>query len=269
MCHVGVPQFLWPQAVRYAAHQLNMWPSVAWPRVTTVFLWTGSRGVAADYRVWGSLAHVRAPGANKLSARTRTCVFRGFPPSTFGWQFYDPVTCQLFSSQGVTFEKSVSYYKSCPHHGSESLSPQLFQGVSQVTPRSSPPQRLVHAMSGGAGGAAAEGEGIGAGSGCLGGVGVETTPVEDTGVLSRRPRPASPLGFPPVPQFHTRSSLQLVDVESGDVSAGGTGSLEGVVGGVSGFGGAGARDAGPPAPTPCTVRFQTRAQRLLRLERED
>ncbi|CAI7752997.1 unnamed protein product [Closterium sp. NIES-53] len=40
MCHAGAPQFLWPQAVRYAAHQLNLWPSDAQPRVTPVSLWT-------------------------------------------------------------------------------------------------------------------------------------------------------------------------------------------------------------------------------------
>ncbi|CAI7878537.1 unnamed protein product [Closterium sp. NIES-54] len=63
-----------PEAVRYAAHQLNQWPSDAWPRVTPISLWTGSPDVAADYYVWGSLAHVLAPGANKWSPRTRACV---------------------------------------------------------------------------------------------------------------------------------------------------------------------------------------------------
>ncbi|CAI7821390.1 unnamed protein product, partial [Closterium sp. NIES-54] len=29
MCHAGAPQFLWPQAVCYTAHQLNLWPSDA------------------------------------------------------------------------------------------------------------------------------------------------------------------------------------------------------------------------------------------------
>ncbi|CAI7861428.1 unnamed protein product [Closterium sp. NIES-53] len=35
---------------RYAAHQPNLWPSDAWPRVTPIFLWTGFPGVAANYR---------------------------------------------------------------------------------------------------------------------------------------------------------------------------------------------------------------------------
>ncbi|CAI7933986.1 unnamed protein product [Closterium sp. NIES-54] len=182
MCHASAPQVLWPQAVRYAVHQLNLWPSDARPRVPPVSLWTGSLGVAADYRVWGSLAHVRAPGANNLSPRTRACVFLGFPLDTSGWQFYDPVTCQFFSSQDVTFDESVSYYRSRSHRSYEAFSPPLFltlepppvapvapppsrpapSSVSHVTPHSSPPQRPVPVVSEGAGGAVAKGEGTGA-----------------------------------------------------------------------------------------------------------
>ncbi|CAI7810135.1 unnamed protein product [Closterium sp. NIES-54] len=109
-------------------------------------------------------------------------------------------------------------------------------GLSHVILQSFPPQRPVLVVSGGAGGAAAEGAGTGAagagglGSGDVGGVGVEVTPVEDTAASSWRPRPASPLGFPPVPQFPPRSSLRPVATEPGGVFAGGTGG-PGVVGG--------------------------------------
>ncbi|CAI7747458.1 unnamed protein product [Closterium sp. NIES-54] len=172
------------RGVRYAAHQLNLWPSDARPRVTPIFLWTG-------------------------------------------WVFYDPVTHRFFASQDVTFDESVSYYRSRPHRGSEAFSPPLFltlepppfapvapppsrpapSGVSHVTPQSSPPHRLVPVVSGGAGGAVAEDEGTGAvrarraSSGGAGGVRVETTPEEDMAVSTQRPRPTSPPGFPSVPQF--------------------------------------------------------------------
>ncbi|CAI7815910.1 unnamed protein product [Closterium sp. NIES-53] len=89
------------RGVRYAAHQLNLWPSDARPRVTPIFLWTGFPGVAADYCIWGCLAHVRAPGANKLSARTCAYVFLGFPFDASGWVFYDPVTHQFFHFRRV------------------------------------------------------------------------------------------------------------------------------------------------------------------------
>ncbi|CAI7775147.1 unnamed protein product, partial [Closterium sp. NIES-53] len=72
----------------------------------------GSPGVAVDFRVWGSLAHVRAPGANKLSPRTRAYVFLVFPLDASGWVFYDPVSYQFFASHDVTFDESVCYYRS-------------------------------------------------------------------------------------------------------------------------------------------------------------
>ncbi|CAI7862472.1 unnamed protein product, partial [Closterium sp. NIES-53] len=104
MFNAGAPQFQWPQAVRYFGHQLNLWPSDARPRVTPVSIWTSSLGVSANYRVWGSLAHVCAPGTNKLSARTHACVFLGFTLESFGCAFYDPDNSQFFASQDVTFD---------------------------------------------------------------------------------------------------------------------------------------------------------------------
>ncbi|CAI7745117.1 unnamed protein product [Closterium sp. NIES-54] len=260
MCHAGAPQFLWPQAVRYAAHQLNLWPSDARPRVTPISLWTGSPSVAADFHVWGSLAYLRTPGANKLSPRTRAYAFLGFPLDASGWVFYDSVTYEFFASQDVTFDESVCYYRIRPHRG---------------VPQSSPPQRLAPVVSGGAGGAVAEGEGTGAagaggvGSGAAGGVGVEATPVEDMAALTQWPRLTSPPGFPSVPQFPSHSSLRPVVAEPGGVLAGGTGGPGGVGGGGAGSGGAGAGGTRTVAPTPRTVRFQTHEQRLLRLEREE
>ncbi|CAI7817646.1 unnamed protein product [Closterium sp. NIES-54] len=76
---------------------------------------------AGDYCVWGCLAHVRAPGANKLSVHIRACVFLGIPLDASGWVFYDPATHQFFASQDVTFDESASYYRSRPHRGSEAL----------------------------------------------------------------------------------------------------------------------------------------------------
>ncbi|CAI7879048.1 unnamed protein product [Closterium sp. NIES-54] len=246
MCHAGAPQFWWPQAVRYATHQLNQWPSDTRPREMPVSLWTGSLGVAADFRVWGSLAHVRAPGANKLSARTRARVFLGFPLDASGWVFYDPVNYQFFASQDVTFEESICYYRSCPHRASPPFASYPVRCVarhSAVDPLHCP----VLGVSRGAGGAVAEGEGTGAagaggvGSRGAGGVGVEFPPP------SLRPVAAEPMG----------------------VNAGGTGGPGGVGGGGARSGGAGAGGNGTVAPTLRNVRFLTHEQRLLRLEREE
>ncbi|CAI7899814.1 unnamed protein product [Closterium sp. NIES-54] len=41
MIHAAAPHFLWPFAVRYAAHQLNLWPRVSLPETSTTLRWTG------------------------------------------------------------------------------------------------------------------------------------------------------------------------------------------------------------------------------------
>ncbi|CAI7820278.1 unnamed protein product [Closterium sp. NIES-53] len=58
MIHVDAPHFLWPFVVRYAAHQLNLWPRVSLPETSPTLRWTGEVGDASVFRVWGSRAFV-------------------------------------------------------------------------------------------------------------------------------------------------------------------------------------------------------------------
>ncbi|CAI7786447.1 unnamed protein product [Closterium sp. NIES-54] len=78
MIHARAPHFLWPYALHYAAHQLNLQPRVSQPEVSPTSLWTGSPGVGSAFHVWGCLALVRGTSADKLSARTIPNVFLGF-----------------------------------------------------------------------------------------------------------------------------------------------------------------------------------------------
>ncbi|CAI5950514.1 unnamed protein product [Closterium sp. NIES-65] len=80
MMHAAAPHFLWPFAVRYAAHQINLHPRVSMPETSPALLWTGKVGDASAFRVWGSRAFVRDLSADKLSPRAVPCVFLGFPP---------------------------------------------------------------------------------------------------------------------------------------------------------------------------------------------
>ncbi|CAI7897930.1 unnamed protein product [Closterium sp. NIES-53] len=91
MIHAAAPHFLWPFAVQYAAHQLNLQPRVSLPETSPTLLWTGKVGDASAFRVWGSRAFVRDLSADKLSPRASPCVFLGFPPDAPGWQFYHPL----------------------------------------------------------------------------------------------------------------------------------------------------------------------------------
>ncbi|CAI7899081.1 unnamed protein product [Closterium sp. NIES-53] len=115
MIHAAAPHFMWPFAVQYVAHQINLQPRVFLPETTPTLRWTGKVGDASAFRVWGSRAFVRDTTTEKLSSRAVPCVFLGFPPDAPGWQFYHPTSRRVLSSQDVTFDESVSYYCLFPY----------------------------------------------------------------------------------------------------------------------------------------------------------
>ncbi|CAI7848678.1 unnamed protein product [Closterium sp. NIES-54] len=126
MIHAAAPYFLWPFAVRYAAHQLNLWPRVPLPETSLTLRWTGEVGDASVFQVWGSRAFVRDMSADKLSARAIPCVFLGFPPDAPGWQLYHPTSRRVSPSQDVTFDKSVPFYRLFPYRSGPLPPPPLF-----------------------------------------------------------------------------------------------------------------------------------------------
>ncbi|CAI7797192.1 unnamed protein product [Closterium sp. NIES-54] len=75
MIHAAAPHFLWPFAVRYAAHQLNRWPRVSLPETSPTLRWTGKVGDASVLRS------------------------------------YHPTSRSVLPSQDVTFDESVTFYR--------------------------------------------------------------------------------------------------------------------------------------------------------------
>ncbi|CAI7876391.1 unnamed protein product [Closterium sp. NIES-54] len=126
MIHAAAPHFLWPFVVQYAAHQINLQPWVSLPETSPTLRWTGKVGDASAFRVWGSRAFVRDLSADKLSSRSVPCVFLGFPPDAPGWQFYHPTSRRVLSSQDVTFDESVPYYRLFPYRTAPLPPPPLF-----------------------------------------------------------------------------------------------------------------------------------------------
>ncbi|CAI7823436.1 unnamed protein product [Closterium sp. NIES-53] len=256
MIHAAAPRFLWPFAVRYAAHQLNLWPRVSLPETSPTLRWTGKVGDASVFRVWGSRAFVRDPSADKFSARAIPCVFLGFVPDTPGWQFYHPISHRVLPSQDVTFDESVPFYRLFPYRSAPSPPPPLFlapgpppvdplppqgpapSGVSQVDPLPGTAPVQVAVVLGAAPGAASRGaasEGAGPGGAEPGGAeseGAEPGGAESEGAKSwgAEPRGAASFGGPA--GASPRLSSQQMP------GAGGAGA------GVAGFGGPGARGAG-------------------------
>ncbi|CAI7803749.1 unnamed protein product [Closterium sp. NIES-53] len=140
LIHAAAPYFLWPFAVQYAAHQLNLWPRVSALKTSPTLLWTGQVGDALCFQVWGARAFVRDTTADKLSARAVPCVFLGFVPDAPGWQFYHPTSRRVFPSQDVTFDESVPFYCLFPYRTAPLPPPPLFltPGAPLVDPL--PPQ---------------------------------------------------------------------------------------------------------------------------------
>ncbi|CAI7886222.1 unnamed protein product [Closterium sp. NIES-54] len=117
MTHARAPHFLWPYAVWYATHQLNLWPRVSRPEDSLTSLCTESPGAASRFRVWGCLALVRDTSADKISPHAVSCVFLGFPEDSSDYTFYHPPLHQFFDSRDVRFDESVPYYVRYPCRG--------------------------------------------------------------------------------------------------------------------------------------------------------
>ncbi|CAI7749852.1 unnamed protein product [Closterium sp. NIES-53] len=130
MIHAAAPHFLWP----FAAHQINLQARVSLPETTPTLRWTGKVGDASAFRIWGSRAFVRDTTADKLSSRAVPCVFLGFPLDTPRWQFYHPTSSRVLSSQDVTFDESVSYYRLFPFRTASHPPPPRRSSSHQVDP---------------------------------------------------------------------------------------------------------------------------------------
>ncbi|CAI7784362.1 unnamed protein product [Closterium sp. NIES-53] len=280
MIHAAAPHFLWPFAVRYATHQLNLWPRVSLPETSPTLRWTGKVGDASVFRVWGSRAFVRDTSADKPSAHAIPCVFLGFVPNASGWQFYHPTSRRVLPSDDVTFDESVPFYRLFPYHSAPSPPPPLFlalgpppvdplppqgpapSGVSQVDPLPGTAPVQVAVVPGAAPGAAsgvAEPGGAGfegAGSGGAEPEGVEPGGAESEGAefgwLVQRPHYWS--GAPGAGEpGDTRAGGAAVTTRAGDPTepgAAGAGGAGANVAGVGGPGEGGAEAAGAGAVDP-------------------
>ncbi|CAI7808059.1 unnamed protein product [Closterium sp. NIES-54] len=87
MIHAAAPHFLWPFAVRYAAHQLNLCPRVSLPETSPTLRWTGKVGDASVFRT-DSFTERREresrPTSPVRAVRTGRCVLPLRPPPVPG-----------------------------------------------------------------------------------------------------------------------------------------------------------------------------------------
>ncbi|CAI7792095.1 unnamed protein product, partial [Closterium sp. NIES-54] len=224
-----------------------------------------------------SRAFVRDLSADKLSPRAVPCVFLGFPPDAPGWPFYHPTSRRVLSSQDVTFDELVPYYRLFPYRTAPLPPPPLFlapgpppvdplppqgpapSGVSQVyavepveLAVDSGATRGAEPVGAGSGGAESWGaepggaESGGAGPGGAESGGAEPGGAEPGGAESARIRAAGAGGPPVAPGpggARTGGTGAIGTGAAGAGAAGGVGVGVGPVGGTAGVAG-GTRAAG-------------------------
>ncbi|CAI7876784.1 unnamed protein product [Closterium sp. NIES-53] len=217
------------------------------------FLWPFAVGDASVFRVLGALSLVHDAKASKLSSFTLRFVFLGFPTDAQLWQFYHPRSRRVFSSEDVTFDESVCYYRLYPHASHPVPLAPLFlvlvpppvdpvppqgpapSGVSQVDP---PPLVEPLEISSDSSSPAEGGD----------------PAADDTAATRRSPRLETPPGFPPRPSSPppqpaaVDSGAEIAGAEPEGAETEGEGSGGAATGGAGSWGAAnGGADSGGPA----------------------
>ncbi|CAI7795291.1 unnamed protein product [Closterium sp. NIES-54] len=169
--------------------ELNLWPRVSLPETSPTLRWTGEVGDASAFRVWGALSLVHNTTASKLSPRTLRSAFLGFPTDAPPWQFYYPRSSHVFSSQDVTLDESVCFYRLHPHASYPVDPPPLVEPL-EISSDSSGP---------------AEGDDPAA---------------DDTSTTRHSPRFKTPPGFPPRPSSPPPQPATMDSVAGGASSRG-------------------------------------------------
>ncbi|CAI7738028.1 unnamed protein product, partial [Closterium sp. NIES-53] len=210
-----------------------------YPETTPTLRWTGKVGDASGFRVWASRAFVRDTSTDKLSSSAVPCIFLGFPPDAPGWQFYHPTSWRVLSSQDVTFDESVSYYRTPPV---DPLPPQCPapSGVSQVDPAKPVEVAVDSGAARGAEPAGAGAEPEGADPECVEPGGAMSGGAESGGspVVLLRQEPLSPQRLREWYARHCRRAAGAGDA-GGAAGASAAGGAAGTAGGAAGAGAAG------------------------------
>ncbi|CAI7890106.1 unnamed protein product [Closterium sp. NIES-54] len=253
MIHAAAPHFLWPFVVRYAAHQLNLWPRVSLPETSPTLRWTGEAGDALVFR--------------------------------------HPTLRRVFPSQDVTFDESVPFYCLFPYRSAPPPPPSLFlapgpppsegaesggaaivgaepagvepggaesEGVESggAEPRGTPSSRAAGAGDSGAGDTGAGGAAVTAGTGVtggaaaagLGGAHTRGTGAAGAGSVGGDGARGAGAGDPAEPKGAGAGGTAAGGAGAGGARAGDTGAVDAGAGGTGtggvGVGGAGAGDTG-------------------------
>ncbi|KAL6128844.1 hypothetical protein ACLB2K_072198 [Fragaria x ananassa] len=104
MCTLGLPRFLWGEALKTSNYITNRTPSKAMAK-TSLELWKNKKPRVNHVHVWGCKAEARPynPKEGKLDPKTISAHFIGYPENSRGYGFY----CPTHSTRIIEINKAV------------------------------------------------------------------------------------------------------------------------------------------------------------------
>lgn len=104
-----MPVKFWGEAITTATHVINKTPTKLLKDRSPYEVLFGAKPVYDSLRVFGSLCHMhrRDKNKDKFGARSRRCVFVGYPFGKKAWRVYDIEKNEFLVSRDVTFVENV------------------------------------------------------------------------------------------------------------------------------------------------------------------
>ncbi|KAE8711156.1 Villin-2 [Hibiscus syriacus] len=109
--HVGLPKFLWAEAINTAAYLINRGPSVPLDGRIPEEVWSKKEINLSHLRVFGciSYVHIDSTERSKLDVKSNKCTFVGYGGDEFGCRFWDSENRKIIRSRDVIFNENVMY----------------------------------------------------------------------------------------------------------------------------------------------------------------
>src|SRR5260370_12631874 len=88
-----LPGSFWGDALGTFVHVLNRSPSSSLKDITPYEAWFGQKPSVDHFHVFGCQAyvHVQKNKRRTFEAKSRHCIFIGYPPDYKGWKFFNPL----------------------------------------------------------------------------------------------------------------------------------------------------------------------------------
>jgi hypothetical protein len=121
MKDMGVPNWLWEEAVPTTVFILNRSPTHSVDGKNPCEAWYGTRPLVHFFRTFRCIAHVKVTGRHqaKLDDRRIPMAFIGYKPGPKAYRFYNPLTRRVCISRDVVFDKKCLWDWSGEEHGDE------------------------------------------------------------------------------------------------------------------------------------------------------